>query len=56
MNLEILSRIVHGLFGMTDRVYTVSRTYGLRPVFTLNEGLKVTGGNGEETSPYTLGI
>ena len=31
------------------------QTRGLRPVFTLKSGIKVTGGNGTESSPYTLG-
>ena len=39
----------------TGTVYSYSHTYGLRPVFTLKTGIKVIGGNGEETSPYTLG-
>ena len=36
---------------------TFLRSYsnGLRPVFVLKSGIKVTGGNGEESSPYTLG-
>lgn len=29
--------------------------YGLRPVFTLKPGIKVTGGAGTESNPYTLG-
>ena len=29
--------------------------YACRPVFTLKPGLKVIGGNGTESSPYTLG-
>ncbi len=29
---------------------------GLRPVFTLKPGLKVTGGSGTENDPYTLGV
>ena len=33
-----------------------SDTYGLRPVFTLNSGIKITGGNGTSSSPYTLGV
>ena len=33
-----------------------SDTDGLRPVFTLKSGIKVTGGNGTEESPYTLGV
>ena len=36
-------------------VHSRSYTKGLRPVFTLKTGIKVIGGNGEETSPYTLG-
>ena len=31
-------------------------SYGLRPVFTLKSGIKVTGGNGESGTPYTLGL
>ncbi len=30
-------------------------TAGLRPVFKLKTGIKVTGGDGTETNPYTLG-
>ncbi len=33
-----------------------SNSYGLRPVFTLESGIKVTGGNGESGTPYTLGL
>ena len=33
-----------------------SNSYGLRPVFTLKSGIKVTGGNGESGTPYTLGL
>ena len=29
---------------------------GLRPVFTLKSDIKVTGGNGESGTPYTLGV
>ena len=29
---------------------------GLRPVFTLKSGIKVTSGNGESGTPYTLGL
>ena len=29
---------------------------GLRPVFTLNPGLIITGGSGTENDPYTLGV
>lgn len=32
-----------------------SATLGLRPVFTLKPGLKIIGGNGTSSSPYTLG-
>ena len=31
-------------------------SFGLRPVFTLKSGIKVTGGNGESGTPYTLGL
>ena len=34
---------------------TRSNSLGLRPVFILKSGIKVTGGNGTESSPYTLG-
>ena len=33
-----------------------SFTHGLRPVFTLKPGIKVTGGSGTSDDPYTLGI
>ena len=33
-----------------------SNSSGLRPVFTLKSGIKVTGGNGESGTPYTLGL
>ena len=36
-------------------VYSLSDTYGLRPVFHLKSGIKVTGGSGTSSSPYTLG-
>lgn len=36
--------------------YTDQLSEGLRPVFTLIAGLKVTGGSGEENAPYTLGV
>ena len=35
--------------------YSYSSAYGLRPVFHLKSGIKVTGGTGEEGSPYILG-
>ena len=31
-----------------------SYSYGLRPVFHLKSGIKVTGGDGSEGNPYTL--
>ena len=41
----------------TDGIGTArSYSYGLRPVFTLKSGIKVTGGNGESGTPYTLGL
>ena len=33
-----------------------SVTNGLRPVFILKSGIKITGGTGEEGNPYTLGV
>ena len=30
------------------------KTYGIRPVLHLSSGVKITGGEGTETSPYTL--
>ncbi len=47
--------------GRLCRVYTdaprssYGYSYGLRPVFKLKSGIKVTGGSGTESSPYTLG-
>ena len=44
------------------RVYNNSNTsgggypYGLRPVFTLKSGIKITGGDGSYYSPYSLGV
>ena len=38
-----------------DHTASASRTWGLRPVFHLKSGIKVTGGTGEEGSPYILG-
>ena len=39
----------------SGNTYSYSRTYGLRLVFHLKSGIKVTGGTGEEGSPYILG-
>ena len=36
--------------------YAHSYVYGLRPIFILKSGIKVTGGNGTAESPYTLGV
>ena len=36
--------------------YEYGNTAGIRPVFVMNDGIKVTGGNGTESSPYTLGV
>ena len=35
---------------------TIRNPCGFRPVFTLKSGIKVTGGNGESGTPYTLGL
>ena len=42
-----------GSRGLTSAAYA---SHGLRPVFTLKSGIKVTGGNGESGTPYTLGL
>ena len=39
----------------TGDARSVSEDYGLRPVFTLKSNIRVTGGNGTKSSPYTLG-
>ncbi len=46
------------LCGVGSRGRTNANYYsnGLRPVFTLKSGIKVTGGNGESGTPYTLGL
>ena len=31
-------------------------THGIRPVFTLKSGIKITGGSGTSDDPYTLGV
>ena len=36
--------------------YATTSSRGLRPVFTLKSGIKVTSGNGESGTPYTLGL
>ncbi len=40
----------------TEYVSSYSIKKGLRPVFTIRPTVKVTGGNGSENNPYTLGI
>ena len=37
-------------------VLSRSHTYGLRPVFTLKDEVKITGGSGTKDDPYTLGV
>ena len=39
----------------TEGLAPYSHDHGLRPVFKLNSNIKVTGGSGTESSPYTLG-
>ena len=36
--------------------HTLKVSNRIRPVFTLKSGIKVTGGNGESGTPYTLGL
>ena len=45
------------LCGVFSNGYAGSYGYakGLRPIFHLKSGIKVTGGTGEEGSPYILG-
>ncbi len=40
---------------LSNGTYCYNWTYGLRPCFTLKSGIKVTGGDGTESSPYELG-
>ena len=40
----------------TNKQYQRSFTCGLRPVFKLKSGIKVTGGSGTSGDPYTLGV
>lgn len=42
-------------FYNSGSVRSFSHSRGLRPIFTLNSGIKVTGGTGEKGDPYTLG-
>ena len=40
-----------------NECYGGSVSYGLRPVFTLKSGIKITGGDGtSEGTAYTLGV
>ena len=39
-----------------DKIRSSSRTYGFRPVFTLKSSVKIKGGNGTSSDPYTLGL
>ena len=43
-------------YELYNQVCSYSRDLGLRPVFHLKPGIKVTGGNGTSSSPYTLEI
>src|SRR5699024_7194606 len=51
VDLSILCDVISG--GRANANYDSN---GLRPVFTLKSGIKVTGGNGESGTPYTLGL
>ena len=58
-------RLVLSSYGLTysrtiwvkseSTTYSATPYFGLRPVFTLKSGIKVTGGSGTSSSPYTLG-
>ena len=41
---------------MNGNVFGSSFEYGLRPCIAIKESVKIIGGNGEEESPYMLGI
>ena len=41
--------------GNAGTLKSSSASYGLRPVFTLKSNVKVTGGAGTTSNPYTLG-
>ena len=43
-------------FGYWTGTRCSSYSYGLRPVFTLKNGIRISGGSGTPSSPYTLGI
>ena len=47
-----------GVYGCTNSNYywSGSLTCGLRPVFSLNANIKITGENGSASSPWTLGL
>ena len=51
VDLSILCDVISG-----GRTNANDDSNGLRPVFTLKSGIKVTGGNGESGTPYTLGL
>ena len=51
VDLSILCDVISG-----GRANANDYSNGLRPVFTLKSGIKVTGGNGESGTPYTLGL
>ena len=42
--------------GRNDGIVSYSEVNGLRPVFTLKSGIRITGGSGTESDPYTLGV
>ena len=52
---SVSSSYLCGVYSGGD-AYANYYSYGLRPVFTLKSGIKVTGGNGESGTPYTLGL
>lgn len=48
--------VLAGVRSEDGTTYCYSSTYGLRPVFTLKSEAQITGGEGTEENPYTLGI
>lgn len=45
-----------GIINASGHIAANSNSFGLRPVFTLKPEVKITGGAGTETEPYTLGV
>ena len=51
-----LSRRVIGGVNAKGILSGDSTSYSIRPIFKLKDGIKITGGSGTESDPYTLGV